>query len=343
MSLGPFAGITGSLKALRDIFPSNTDTKINRLDATISSRLSETLGARQIELNAVKAKTDTINQPALLTAITGATRGAEIFSSTQNWTVPTGTTLIYITAQAGGGGGGSSGTPNGSTYGGGGGGGGSSGQAVLRIPYSVSAGNVLAIEVGSGGAGGVAGAAGGTGSNGNYGGEGNDSFVTIGTGASFVEIIRVGGGYGGAQGYKHNAYIYTQIPNNGRGAVLNELYTSNFLAGQMGGQSTITETDKGVAGVMAMGRHLDNGGARANGTGTRWGGAGGGGGHSLHAYGGYGATGTTSEDEDGNVGLPGTLGSAGGGAGGAYRDTSSDSRVGAAGGAGGDGFVLIEF
>jgi len=58
MSLGPFAGITGSLKALRDIFPSGTDTKINRLDATISSRLSETLGARQIELNAVKTKVD---------------------------------------------------------------------------------------------------------------------------------------------------------------------------------------------------------------------------------------------------------------------------------------------
>ena len=109
MSLGPFAGITGSLKALRDIFPASTDTKINRLDATISSRLSETLGARQIELNAVKAKTDTIDQAALVTAITGATRGANMFLSTQNWTVPAGTTLIYITAQAGGGGGGSSG------------------------------------------------------------------------------------------------------------------------------------------------------------------------------------------------------------------------------------------
>mgnify|MGYP003641452473 FL=1 len=58
MSLGPFAGITGSLKALRDIFPASTDTKINRLDATISSRLSTDLGARQIELNAVKTKVD---------------------------------------------------------------------------------------------------------------------------------------------------------------------------------------------------------------------------------------------------------------------------------------------
>jgi len=66
MSLGPFAGITGSLKALRDIFPSGTDTKINRLDETISSRLSAELGAKQIELNAVKAKTDFI--PSALTA-----------------------------------------------------------------------------------------------------------------------------------------------------------------------------------------------------------------------------------------------------------------------------------
>ena len=342
MSLGPFAGITGSLKALRDIFPASTDTKINRLDATISSRLSETLGARQIELNAVKAKTDTIDQAALVTAITGATRGASRFLSTQNWTVPSGTTLIYITAQAGGGGGGGSGTPNGNTYGSGGAGGGSSGQAVLRIAYPVSAGDVLAIGVGSGGAGGVAGAAGGVGSNGFYGGTGSDSIVTIGTGASFVEILRVSGGYGGGKGHKQNNAIYAQVPNNGRGAVLNELYASNFLAGQMGGQSVTTESD-GNPGAPAMGRYLDNGGENPNGTSARWGGAGGGGGHSLHGFGGFGATGTTSVDEDGNVGLAGTMGSGGGGAGGAYRDYDSADRVGAAGGAGGNGFVLIEF
>jgi len=342
MSLGPFAGITGSLKALRDIFPASTDTKINRLDATISSRLSETLGARQIELNAVKAKTDTIDQAALVTAITGATRGANMFLSTQNWTVPAGTTLIYITAQAGGGGGGSSGTPNGNTYGSGGAGGGSSGQAILRIAYPVSAGDVLAIGVGSGGAGGVAGSAGGTGSNGLYGGTGSDSIVTIGTGGSFVDILRVAGGYGGGKGYKTNNVVYGQDPNNGRGAVLNELYASNFLAGQMGGLSKATES-AGNPAVSAMGRYLDNGGGAPNGASARWGGAGGGGGHSLHGFGGFGATGTTSIDEDGNVGLAGTMGSGGGGAGGAYRDYDSSDRVGAAGGAGGNGFVLIEF
>jgi len=344
MSLGPFAGITGSLKALRDIFPASTDTKINRLDATISSRLSETLGARQIELNAVKAKTDTIDQAALVTAIAGATRAGVEFSSTQNWTVPTGVTLIYITAQAGGGGGGGSGisgltstnTYNGSS----GGSGGNAGAIVFRIAYSVSGGQVVGITVGGGGAGGLAAVplATPSGRNGNDGTNGTDSSVTIAS----VEILRVQGGEGGPFGnrtqYQNPALLPTGIN------YFNALWSGGTVGGR-NAEASIYSTYKGEKSTYAFGRNDDNGGAKSTNYGSyeeRAGTAGGGGGHSVRANGGQGAQGSQSSTASGAVGTAGTLGSGGGGAGGAYRSFDS-SHQGADGGAGGDGFVLIEF
>lgn len=115
-----------------------------------------------------------------------------IFTTTQNWTVPTNITSILISGTAGGGGGGSGGAINPGWAAGGGGGG--AGQTALFVAQTVTPGDVISITIGLPGAGGVGAAAPANGNSGSAGGN-----TVISDGAKWTITLIGGGGGGGGQ------------------------------------------------------------------------------------------------------------------------------------------------
>lgn len=86
-------------------------------------------------------------------------RGCQTFTTNGSFTVPDGVTTIYVSGSAGGGGGGGGYSSSNSGQGGG------AGQSIMKQPYQVSPGDVIAITIGSTGSAGGVGAAGGQGGN----------------------------------------------------------------------------------------------------------------------------------------------------------------------------------
>jgi len=82
-------------------------------------------------------------------------KGVSRFTASGSFTVPPGVTTIYASGCAGGGGGGSSLSTNASSFVGGGSGGGA-GQPAIRIPITVTPGQVIPVTIGAGGNGGTA-------------------------------------------------------------------------------------------------------------------------------------------------------------------------------------------
>ena len=339
-------GVPGKLKQLLTRVPANNAAQIAKLDGTITSRApADTAVSNAVLTPGRSALLDNLDGSisSVITAVSTSGTASVEFSSTQNWTVPAGVTLIYITAQAGGGGGGGSGISGDDVYSGinlkgsSGGSGGNSGQIAIRIPYAVSGGQTIGITVGGGGAGGPAATPYSTPAarNGNNGTNGSDSSVTIAS----AEILRVLGGTYGNYGVRFHS-------NNNENAYNGQqFFNPLFSAGSPGGSPPLSNGEGG-SGIMIFGRNPANGGATAIEFSRQYfGSAGGGGGNSLRADGGAGAQGTQDDSGsalDGTAGTAGTFGSGGGGAGGCYASSSS-ANASAAGGAGGDGFVLIEF
>lgn len=214
---------------------------------------------------------------------------AQTFTSSGNFTVPSGVTTIYVSGCGGGGGGGSGATNSGgqsSLVGGGGGGGGGAGSFIIKQPRSVTPGDVLTINIGGAGSGG-SGSNAGAGNNGTSGGE---TFI--------AGILSLPGGSGGGRG---NTVIQNTAGYGGAGGGGG----SGYPKGQFGSDGNYT----GNGGNGASGPFGGNGGGARAGTGpTDIGGSaagfgcGGGG-----SGGGYGQPSTNVPSGAGGNGAPGVL------------------------------------
>lgn len=114
--------------------------------------------------------------------------GLQRFTANGSFTVPAGKTVVYVTAVAGGGGGGGGAGRN-NANGSGGGGGGGAGASAIKVPISVTPGQVIPITIGAGGAGGANTTALNDGGSGVTGGN-----TTFGT------LLTLAGGQGGGGG-----------------------------------------------------------------------------------------------------------------------------------------------
>lgn len=141
------------------------------------------------------------------------------FTSSGSFTVPPGVTTIWISAVAGGGGGGSSLTVPANFIQSGAGGGGA-GQAINRVGFSVTPGQVLPVTIGAGGNGGAAG-----GANGSPGGT-----------TSVGGLVTLTGGSGGILS---NSIAIPGIPNNSAGG-------AGFPAGEV--SATVVQGSGGRGG-----------------------------------------------------------------------------------------------
>ncbi len=210
------------------------------------------------------------------------------FTANGSFTVPPGVSTIYVSACAAGSGGGGGGGATNSLGVGAGGAGGGAGQAIIRQPYTVTPGTVIALTVpstgGTGGAAGtptVPGVQGAAGANTVVG-----SLVTL-TGAGLT-----GGGFNFSSGVPAGGAAGTGFPSGTSGA--------DGASGFNGGV--------GVGGVGASGPFGGGGGGGRSGS-TGVGGA---------AAGGFGA---------GGGGAGGSYGSGGGGSNGGVGDTGSGGLV----------------
>lgn len=175
----------------------------------------------------------------LLDALLGVKNIAR-FTSSGSFTVPAGVTKLWVSGCAAGGGGGFSSNTTANVSGGGGGGG--AGQALIRTPFTVTSGQVIAITIGSGGGSGtnggntvigslatlLGGTAGNPGSNGTagtaFGGiggggfpkgsDGHDAGNLAGTGNGGVGA---GGPFGSAGGASRSAFGGTPLPGGPAG------------------------------------------------------------------------------------------------------------------------------
>jgi len=187
----------------------------------------------------------------LVRAITKV-KGCQRFTANGNFSVPQWVTTIYVSACAGGGGGG--GAPPGSSGVGSGGGGGGAGQSIIRQPYAVTPGDVIAVTIGGGGlAGGISGN-GGAGGNTVIG-----ALVTLFGGLGGLAGVNVlqpaaGGGYGA--GYPNGGYGSDSA--NASGADGGVGAHSPF--GTAGGMSR-GSTGGGVAGMPGYGYGAGGSGA----------------------------------------------------------------------------------
>ena len=102
------------------------------------------------------------------TAFTSA--GLQRFTEDGTFTVPSGKTVIYVSGCGGGGGGGGGAGRTTSPNSSGGGGGGGAGTSAVKVPISVTPGQVLSITIGEAGQGGAGGAVNAIGNNGTAGG-----------------------------------------------------------------------------------------------------------------------------------------------------------------------------
>jgi hypothetical protein len=168
----------------------------------------------------------TLDKWVLLNPASGVTtRGVQTVTANGNFTVPAGVTKIYVSACAGGGGGGGSAGNNGVANQAGGGGGGGAGQWIIRSPYTVTPGQVIAITIGAGGSAGGGGAAGvNAGTNGGAGGNtAIGSLITLtggtgGAGGGNPGGANVGSGGGGGTGYPNGSAGDDGIAGCGGGA-----------------------------------------------------------------------------------------------------------------------------
>lgn len=259
------------------------------------------------------------------------------FTSSSTYIIPQGYTLLDIFC-VGGGGGGSRGHRTSDAYGGGGGGG---GYTTTVNNISVSAGQSLAIVVGSGGIGVDA----------NHSGGGSTSSVTRsgsvlcsangGDGGYYTSIGRQAGGDGGSGGGGGGGSDSKEIDggnggsNGGDGYTVSEGSQINnpdiWEYGYCGyGQKTTTRAWGSSSGTLYSG----GGGAGGyyRGTSNRGAGGAGGAGGGGAGTGAHGSQGTIPTPQSGSA----NTGGGGGGAGGYYG-----SRGGAAGATGGSGIVLI--
>lgn len=117
--------------------------------------------------------------------------GSKTFTANGTFVVPAGVTKVFVTVRSGGGGGGGHGGLMGGV-----GGAGGYGRLLLRVPFTVTPGQSIAVTVGAGGAGGAAG------STGNGGAGGATSFGTFlsqpGGGGGSAGKMGGGGDYGAA-------------------------------------------------------------------------------------------------------------------------------------------------
>jgi hypothetical protein len=241
-------------------------------------------------------------------------------ASNATWSVPSGATVLKITAVGGGGGGGGGGAAS-SGIAQTGGSGGSAGVWVTRI---VNIGDVtlLAITIGSGGSAGSAGASGG-----GAGGNGVAGGTTTITNANGTTAISVKGNPGG-RGTGSGASSTTNVISAAYGGSTPPTVAFG-LAGSGGQSGTVGGAPNGFSGSGG------GGGGTASAT---LGGSGGSGGSGDTA----GAAGTTagSGTSAGTAGTAGATntGSGGGGGGGG----TAGSGAGGIGGIGGTGIVIIE-
>lgn len=119
---------------------------------------------------------------SLATATASYTPGRQVFTSSGTFTIPSGVTVIKVTAVGGGGGGGGANTQN--SAGGGGGGG-----TAIKLLTGLTPGNTLTVSVGSAGAGGSV-----SGSNGSTGGTSQ-----VSSGTQTITTIQALGGSGGSR------------------------------------------------------------------------------------------------------------------------------------------------
>ena len=358
MSLGPFAGITGSLKTLRDTVVAGFTANATQLDATILSRAAENTVAKAAELAAVKAQTDTI--PTISTNALAATRKETEFLSggASTFTVPSGVNMVYVTMISGGGGGGG-GTmrSSGSSKGYGGGGGGGAGSIAMRVPLAVTPLATIAVFVGSGGSGGAGGdAPSGTTYNsyrsGDDGNGGTDTYVEGGTHSITLRTVGGKGGLRGAIGTTESVNSAGQ--SKGGGQVNTAAFWGNqpcYGPGSAGGNGgtqlpAITSRPNGQNPSGSL-DYYGRSGANKGTTGSSsfiYGGGGGGGGHGYRGDGGTGGASGTSVGGNGGA-APTHTGAGGGGGSSTQTNTSNASTTYAcgSGGAGGSGYVLIEY
>lgn len=243
------------------------------------------------------------------------------FTSSGTFTVPSGVT--QVSAVCIGGGGGASGSPGSSLYSGAGGGGG----GLAYGTFSVTPGESLNIETGSGGLGGS-----GTGS--------GSSGATSKIKRSSTELLSAGGGGGGTNG-----------GSGGSGGSSSGQERDGGGSGGNGGNSLNNNGGGGGGGAGGYSGNGGNGGSGNGGVGSAGSGGGGGGGSGQQGGGtqnnGGGGVGQNGEGNSGSGGSgdnPGTGGSGGatggtggvggnygGGGGGAEDDTNGDGATGGSG------------
>ena len=169
--------------------------------------------------------------------------GGQLFTSNGTFTIPTGVTLLKVTVVGGGGGSGAGGA-----YVGGGGGGG--GGAAIKYLTGVTAGNTLAVTIGSGGTGGAY--------PGNNGGTGGTSQVASGT-QTITTISATGGAFGtrdafvnsgGIGGVGSNGTI-NLYGNGGQGGTRTNFCCSVYYYGGAGGASTLGGGGRGYADTVS--------------------------------------------------------------------------------------------
>lgn len=251
-----------------------------------------------------------------------ATTGGPIwltFTTSQNYTIPTGYTKLDLFAV----GGGSAGLYAFSRTVGSGGGGGGYTNTVTNI--SVAAGQVLSVIIGSGGTGIVGGTRSGSAS---YVNRASERLITANGGEQSSNTISVGmrGGSGGGAGGSGDRYNINGAAGGSNGAA-----GGNISGGSYGGSGQGTTT-------------------RAWGSGTIYSGGGGGGGYyygsSYQGAGGAGGTGGGGAGghagNSGTSGISGQAGTGGGGGGAGSYYLSSESSTKNPGGNGGSGVVLLK-
>lgn len=206
----------------------------------------------------------------------GAVHGSQRFTSSGTFVVPPGVAQLYVSGCAGGGGGAGAAGNNGIALSAGGGGGGSAGQAILKMPFAVTAGQSIAITIGVGGAGGAGGAAGVT--NGSIGGQGGATIIgslitlTLGGGAAAGAN---GGGSIGAGGLGGGGFPNGSAGADGQGGGFGGAGASAAFGGG-GGTVRGVASGAGIAGVLGGGFGTGGGGGSAcYGAATGAGGAGG--------------------------------------------------------------------
>ncbi|WP_336747905.1 hypothetical protein [Pantoea vagans] len=204
------------------------------------------------------------------------------YTSTGSFTVPLGVTTVYLSGCAGGGGGGGGSSRNSTSSAATGGGGGGAGQSAVRVPVTVTPGQVIAVSVGAGGTSGTASTASSAGAGGTGG-------IT-----SFGSLLSLAAGVGGNGG--------TYSTSTSAGGVGGTGYPSGGTA------STVIPTTSGGYGIAGAGGSTAYGGG---GSGGICAGASTSAGGDSYGYGSGGGGGGANNIDTSGAGKAGGVGSAG--------------------------------